>query len=581
MSSATQVTGHGSDPDLHLRTELEKEVAGHFQAIARLRRHLNSLVRINRLPLELLTEIFYLCQSQTLRVVNDQRQSPYPYKWLTMAGVCHYWREAIMATPKLWAKVDLDCVALSRLHALPLAGRHPLHLMATQWGDPQRELFYEIITSRMEQVCSIYVQIADLDWVSAWDPDTDSDDPDVISHAISPLRSFTVVGGLLDKQDIPGIFVNCDFPEIRELSLRCHFGSLPTHLMGSTLTHLKLCMLGEHLKPVDPLDFTRCVSRMLRLELLHVENLSFRVDRHGGPCLNWFCDNIPSPKPHRVILASPLDEQEDYTSLFLSLDFSLISAARFKRMPDMSHYEDSCTLLRGLEKPFSPFIFRSLALHDRTPISLLINLSQTADEPDITDVSIDPPFSLWVAISSLVVQVAFETFFRRIDLRHIETLHLGNSWVSSMPSDDWLHFLSTCHCLTTLSIDGVQDQSLLRATKLLREDGRIPEASRSILVPKLRVILFRKVSWQDPDETISDHPGGLAEDLLAFIENRIHAQLPLERVGVRECTNIHPFTEALLLGTGVVLEWNNNAIWSDRRSYENYWSDTTSTSTDD
>ena len=61
MSSNTS-----SDPDLHLRTatELEKEVASHFQAIARLRRHLNSLVPVNRLPLELLIEIFYLCQSQ-------------------------------------------------------------------------------------------------------------------------------------------------------------------------------------------------------------------------------------------------------------------------------------------------------------------------------------------------------------------------------------------------------------------------------------------------------------------------------------------------------------------------------------
>ena len=538
-----------SDPDLHLRTatELEKEVASHFQAIARLRRHLNSLVPVNRLPLELLIEIFYLCQSQADHRPDALRR-PHHYGWLTAAGVCHYWREAIMATPKLWSRIDLDHAAFSRLCSLPLAGRHPLHLAVTQWQAPQRDLFDEIITSRMEQVHSINIQIAD-DWDSSESNLLDS--LDRVPPAISPLRSFRIEDIYLNHQDIPCIFMDCDFPEIRELDLYCDFGALPTHFMGSTLTHLKLRILDDHFEPGDPLVFTRCLSGMSRLELLHVENLSFRKDPNRGPCLSWFCENIPSPKPHRVTLTPPKGEREDYASLFTSLDFSLTSEARFKRLGQSGH-EDSDILLRGLGKHFSSFIFRGLALHDRSPSSLVVSLSQTTDEPDIADMDVESPFSLWLGVSPSVVQLAFKTFFRYIDLHHIEMLHLSNSWVSSMSSDDWLHLFSTCHHLTTLSIYRVQNQSLLRATKILREDGEIPEAAgsnrafRRMLVPKLKVISLNQVSWQ----------GRLVEDILAFIDNRNRAQLPLEQINIEDCMGITQHMVHLLQRTGVMVEWD-------------------------
>ena len=569
-----------SDPDLHLRTatELEKEVASHFQAIARLRRHLNSLVPVNRLPLELLIEIFYLCQSPADHRPDALRR-PHHYGWLTAAGVCHYWREAIMATPKLWSRIDLDHAAFSRLCSLPLAGRHPLHLAVTQWQAPQRDLFDEIITSRMEQVHSINIHIADDDWDSS-EPDL-LDNLDMVPPVISPLRSFWIEDTCLNQQDIPCIFMNCDFPEIRELNLCCDFSSLPTHLMGSTLTHLKLCVFSNNPEPVDPLVFTRCLSGMSRLELLHIENLSFRNDPDRGPCLSWFCENVPSPKPHRVTLTPPIGEREDYASLFRSLDFSLTSEARFTGLPGQPRHEDSHIPLRGFGERFSPFIFRSLALHDKTPISLIINLSQTTNEPDITDVDTESPFSLWLGVSSLVVPLAFTTFLRYIDLHHIEMLHLSNSWASSMSSDDWLYLLSTCQRLTTLSFDQVKNQCLLRATKLLREDGKTLEASgsngtfRRMLAPNLKVISFKRVLWQEADEVRSGNLCKLMEDLLAFIDNRKRAKLPLEQINIEKCTNIDLPIVYLLQRTGVMVKWDMDTDFRDpkpRRWPYSLWS---------
>ncbi|KAH9944624.1 hypothetical protein B0H21DRAFT_746392 [Amylocystis lapponica] len=65
----------------------------------------NSPVSVNRLPVELLTEIYLLVDVDTPECTDSL---PIPImRWLPLMSVCRYWYSIALAAPRLWGRIDL------------------------------------------------------------------------------------------------------------------------------------------------------------------------------------------------------------------------------------------------------------------------------------------------------------------------------------------------------------------------------------------------------------------------------------------------------------------------------------------
>ncbi|KAJ3559094.1 hypothetical protein NM688_g546 [Phlebia brevispora] len=71
---------------------IDRELSG-------LRLHQNELLPVARLPPELLGIIFYEYIADMWKHVSEH------YPWMCLLHVCHTWREAALATPRLWTRI--------------------------------------------------------------------------------------------------------------------------------------------------------------------------------------------------------------------------------------------------------------------------------------------------------------------------------------------------------------------------------------------------------------------------------------------------------------------------------------------
>lgn len=85
--------------------EIDSEIEGHYAAIADLRFKRNSLLSINRIPPELLSNIFHFfraCTTVVARTLEARRV------WVMVTRICRHWRDVALSTPRLWSYLDLD-----------------------------------------------------------------------------------------------------------------------------------------------------------------------------------------------------------------------------------------------------------------------------------------------------------------------------------------------------------------------------------------------------------------------------------------------------------------------------------------
>ena len=103
----------GIDPAIVTRADsrlaIERDIETHEQAIARLKRQLNTLTDIACLPTELLAEIFLHvvtdCYENEKRSLVSHYYASRTPSWLPLMRVCHSWREVAFSTPRMWGYI--------------------------------------------------------------------------------------------------------------------------------------------------------------------------------------------------------------------------------------------------------------------------------------------------------------------------------------------------------------------------------------------------------------------------------------------------------------------------------------------
>ena len=115
---------------------IEADIERYSKLLVELRCRRNSFVRLNRLPPELLAEIFLYCRGEVWDLPNNLetakcRATPPRLRWIFVTAVCSHWRQLALQTPRLWSHISLQYPRFVT-YSLQLAKQSPLYLKTTR-----------------------------------------------------------------------------------------------------------------------------------------------------------------------------------------------------------------------------------------------------------------------------------------------------------------------------------------------------------------------------------------------------------------------------------------------------------------
>lgn len=557
MSGVMRIT----EADEHAQRDIENDIDRYLQAVIELRRRLNSFARINRLPLELLIEILCFCQDGpwTTKYQDGSKygRTPPPLRWMLTLHVCHHWRDIALQTPRIWCRINVDYPTFTRECSIIRAKRYPLHLVVNQWNSAQIDLFNELALG-MERIHSIDMCLAQSTFPS-------QSSFNKIPSATSPLTFLRVTTNYGSPHSLPMIFEKCQFPEIRRLELGGHIGKVPLALLGATLTQLRLST-GSH-QAVEPIAFSRLLSQMSQLELLHLQGVSF-CENANKSSATIFTQKLPLPALRRLIVQPALNAHRDYISLLENLDIPSPVQIHLKFPHMVLNDEDLSALCRATLVLLRPLIFHSLALYDSYE-TLIIGLWKDTVEPGILNSELDVPYGLWLPQSMQSRTILWEELLHALDLHLVENLQFGNLLASNSVLENCKRLLCTFQCLQHVCLKGHSVSAFVEL--LLENENEEPNSGANdvkprLIVPQLKVLHFQDVIWRTLEEVQSEERGNLMDYLITGIRDREGGNCPLEKVVITRCVNMDDHDVECLQDLGATVVWDGDVYYEDGES---------------
>lgn len=536
-----------TEADATLRQEITNDIDRYLNTMIDLRRRLNSIVLINRLPPELLGEIFSLCQDHSWNLPWSDRSNylrvKEPLRWIFITGVCHHWREVALRTLKLWAPINLDYPTFARELSLTRAKSLPLQLTANWWSTSQAVLFDEIAPN----FCR--VQSIDIRFLPCT---IASGTFNKIPTTMSPLKSIRIINKHHSSHTFANIFGNCHFTAIQKLELEGCVARLPSCLLGSTLN--QLILRTDSVVFLNPVTFVSCLSQMTQLETLHIRGVSFR-EKETKRASDLFTQKVPLSSLRQLTLESPRQAESDYISFLKNLELPSHTKIRLK-FPTITTGCDISALISATMELFRPTTFQSLSLCDTIHAFAIGLWEDTIDR--VTDTrEPDPPFGLWLPRSFQHRRIVWDGFLHTIYLHCVETLHFGNLDDTRGAVDDWKRLLLTCHHVKNLSLRGECTPTvleLLHGTEEIKLDE--DDSFSQLVMPELETIHISDYMWCSMKELRAGECGQFTEDFESVIKERESAGFPIEKVVIRGCQNMDENEVDALKQAGVAVEWD-------------------------
>ncbi|KAK7685299.1 hypothetical protein QCA50_011662 [Cerrena zonata] len=523
---------HIAEADEEAQRKIENDIDHYLQIVIDLRRRRNSFIRINRLPPELLSEIFSFCQDGSW---DTEWKPSYTYqlmrvahalKWTYVTAVCHHWRQVAVTTPSLWAHINLDFPRFSRNLSLVLAKQSPLYLIARKpWGTEQTAIFNDVV-SCMDRVHTI-------DWRLINFPISSYDAVNPIPSIISPLRSIcmtsTYYASAISK------FEKCAFPLLQRVELVNCFSNLPIYLLGPTLTHLIL--QTDTTQTINLTTFTNSLSRMMRLEVLRLEGMAF--DKIGSE--HVMAQKLPLPSLCQLVINPPCESHQDYLSFLEILEFPTHAHLNLKFMNTTSE-TDVPALLCVVSKLFSHVTFRSLALYNSDG-AFVIGFWEDIVSPDTFDMmELDPSYAMWLpTFFEAPHSIIWEQFLHVLNLHRVQIIHFRLLSLWGNTQEHWIrkHLLRTTEYVTNLSLMGDLADPVI---KFLQEtESHVTDTGEAVsrhTVPRLKVIHFIDVVWRYLPEAVIRKESGFMENLSILLSKRAEAMIQIEEVEIKKCRNV-------------------------------------------
>lgn len=510
---------------------------------------------IYRLPPELLSEIFILCQDGTwsgdidhcfFDDLNFHHNNLYQniskcHRWIIITQVCSRWRQVALNTPRLWSFININTAVFARKCSMVRVKEAPLHLvlpLSPWYSKDQSALFRELIP-HFRRVQSIVIR-----------PSND----DLGLARVSRLPSMIFVSQSVRNSRNPNLGIpewpkDSSFPVIRMLEVEDYITSLPEYLLGTTLTKLILRANSTAPQSVDAATFMRSLSRMSQLEVLWLDGVHLQTEDDEA-IVN--APTILLPSLEQIVIKAGYTHT---TELLYAAFIALL------RVPSTTHYDFqfSCSDPESVSLIHSALL-PSLSLFDLKGLSIILDRQEYTSSfwTDAVDLrklvnakSTPSTANLSLYLFDAFSEYTWDHFVGRLDLKGLQTLFLGDSGPHSGFDVNietlWPRIVPQCLNLKSLGIQGDRARNLVR---LLSGQGE--PSNLTMILPELEAIAFSDVQWRTLDE-MHDDQSRFKESLISLLTQRART---LRTVIIKKCRNMDEMDVKELASMGLHVEWD-------------------------
>lgn len=231
-------------------------------ALATLRRCLNDVQPVSRLPPEILSSIMCLAITSNKPIFQHTSSTPQiqdlNFSW-TMAHVCHQWRQAALGCPFLWCTIDSSMLPAAISSMLQMSGMCLLNLQVTN----SSKTFARLLQEHSSRIRTLRYIVANVDDLSAFNS---------LCNCTKQLQDLRLELKYFNRDRL--FSPDLDTSSLTRLTMISVPRMPENHFTALRFLHLAECSLPSLL------DLHHFLTGAPNLEELFLDNIFFEDSRH-------------------------------------------------------------------------------------------------------------------------------------------------------------------------------------------------------------------------------------------------------------------------------------------------------------
>lgn len=514
------------------RRALETQLAHHIAAAAGIRRRLNALVAIARLPPEILSEIFICC--------TDELQSG---TRITITHVCHFWREVALNTLGLWTKIDLSYSTTEAVRAYLARSKHALLKIAADAETDPPITSLRLAAQHWSQAESIRLSLSPLTYstIATYLP---SSTPLLKSLRVCmrPESEITYEEPAVEfAAPVPIYFDQSTAPLLQSLEIDRYCLEWTTHIFPRSLTHITVIYSSgaADFSDISTLDVVRVIGSLSLLQRLKLRNVL--------PSLPPSTTSLP---PTELSAALPDLRLMDVAASALSC-VHFLNHFTLPVSVGITLFFTSCP---GSALPFLVAPLRSKLLHLKPELEVLsiellpeethhIQILSEISESCHPDIDLKTPFfELYAQNCDFGCGAVLQEVFAHLPLRSILKVFVGSDAYDEYWQDQaaWLDAMKTMVNVESLTVQENADLPLppdvLYVLGAQSRQNTSPSIREPPIMPKLRRVELNGVGLRETDDS---RDLAIVAQLCEVFRSRLEAGFQVESVSVEKCLYVN------------------------------------------
>ncbi|EMD38099.1 hypothetical protein CERSUDRAFT_113235 [Gelatoporia subvermispora B] len=517
------------------RKACEDEISDLRGKIVHVKRRLNSLTLVHRLPDEILALIFHSTKEAT-EPHHDWEDIPdlvipaHFYRWIRISHICHHWRAVALSYPRLWNRVFVaNLTWVTEL--LGRSGNTPLfvdvHTRARK-GLQKRIGIAQKVFAQMNRVqeLDIAIHIRDLESLIQY-----------LNYPAPRLRKLKLCVILRFEENGPGFtapLFQMHHPRLEYLSLLNTIGlSWSSTLFCSSLTEL-FWSCDENSQDVNIQDLRSAFRGMPNLRRVELHNV------------------IPTQMPEafsnvRDIITMP-------SLQFLKMSASPFSPEHCMRilvhflLPALNEIWIECTEARGAEALvdyLASYLRRmdllraySLTVRPASYGGLISVQTRTDLHPDDHSLTYEVPRCLYLHMYASTVQEVIDIGLQMCRSWPLASVEAFDADAEPFETIHWRDVLSRMPAITYLQLEDDPHDCLLEALQVYDPQSGPEEGTdliSDVLLPKLHTLSFHDAAFVKFVPNPPNRPPHPEEALVKCINDRLDHGCGIRKLIMQKC----------------------------------------------
>ncbi|KII86788.1 hypothetical protein PLICRDRAFT_93441 [Plicaturopsis crispa FD-325 SS-3] len=502
------------------RQEIDEAVArlGSASSARRaLKTRRNTFTHINRLPTEILSEIFLWSRIGTFYPIFTP--PPKLSRWIRITHVCRHWRDVALDCPRLWNTIVPNNPNWTR-EWLIRSKEAPLSISFAPTGpDETAQHAMELVLAHMTRIATLHIY-TDLERMGRL---LDATTPGPILERLTlRVRGYPETDEDIQGYTLPELFCTSAIPTLKKLDLACASFRWDSPIV----THLTVLAL-KVIPPASRPSLREMLDMLARASSLTVLILGEDVVDLGGT--NPSLDVVNLPRLGSISLSM---QARVCGALLTHLTFPSSATIRLECICEESAYTDLTEITPRLKtSSASGSGLQSLRITGVTSwlASSFYGFSFVGSQNNVEniDVSLMWP-SLEIPSSSIVMRMVAE-ICKGLSLAHLQTLYVGDADITEA---NWLDLFGSCANLSTVAVSSTA-YSAREFIFASASDSTANDAP--MFLPALQHVELQDISFEG-----DNHPGDsrLANELYHSLKSRLDGGVGLHSLVLSECPGL-------------------------------------------